>query len=113
MTKGAGRFGELRRVTRHPLGTLARAAALHQLCASAAMLSPPLPEPAEAQRDLLLSLLASRAYRRGTYTLASGRTSAHYVNCKPVSLSGLGLALLGRLLLPEVEPEAERRRRLF
>jgi len=70
------------------------------------MLSPPLPEPAEAQRDLLLSLLASRAYRRGTYTLASGRTSAHYVNCKPVSLSGLGLALLGRLLLPEVEPEA-------
>jgi orotate phosphoribosyltransferase len=65
-----------------------------------------LPEPAEAQRDLLLSLLASRAYRRGTYTLASGRTSAHYVNCKPVSLSGLGLALLGRLLLPEVEPEA-------
>ena len=70
------------------------------------MLSPPLPEPVEAQRDLLLSLLASRAYRRGTYTLASGRTSAHYVNCKPVSLSGLGLALLGRLLLPEVEPEA-------
>jgi orotate phosphoribosyltransferase len=70
------------------------------------MLSPPLPEPAEAQRDLLLSLLASRAYRRGTFTLASGRTSAHYVNCKPVSLSGLGLALLGRLLLPEVEPEA-------
>ena len=70
------------------------------------MLSPPLPEPAAAQRDLLLSLLASRAYRRGTYTLASGRTSAHYVNCKPVSLSGLGLALLGRLLLPEVEPEA-------
>ena len=67
---------------------------------------PPLPEGAEAQRDLLLSLLATRAYRRGTYTLASGRTSAHYVNCKPVSLSGVGLALLGRLLLPEVEPEA-------
>jgi orotate phosphoribosyltransferase len=73
------------------------------------MLSPPppaLPEGAEAQRDLLLSLLAARAYRRGTFTLASGRTSAHYVNCKPVSLSGVGLALLGRLLLPEVEPEA-------
>ena len=26
--------------------------------------------------------------------LASGRTSDHYVNCKPVSLSGEGLALL-------------------
>ena len=67
---------------------------------------PPLPEQAEAQRDWLLSLLAARAYRRGTFTLASGRTSPHYVNCKPVSLSGPGLALLGRLLLPEVEPEA-------
>lgn len=67
---------------------------------------PPLPEPAEAQRELLLSLLAARAYRRGAFTLASGRGSAHYVNCKPVSLSGTGLALLGRLLLPRVESEA-------
>ncbi len=67
---------------------------------------PPLPEGAAAQTELLLSLLADRAYRQGTFTLASGRTSAHYVNCKPVSLSGLGLALLGRLLLPEVEPDA-------
>jgi orotate phosphoribosyltransferase len=50
--------------------------------------------------------LAGRAYRRGQFTLASGRTSDHYVNCKPVSLSGHGLALLGRLLLPLVEPEA-------
>jgi orotate phosphoribosyltransferase len=80
-----------------------------QLRAPAAMVSPPsppLPERTEAQRDLLLSLLAARAYRRGSFTLASGRTSPHYVNCKPVSLSGPGLALLGRLLLPHVEPEA-------
>ncbi|MFN7677028.1 MAG: orotate phosphoribosyltransferase [Cyanobacteriota bacterium] len=66
----------------------------------------PLPETPEDQRQLLLTLLADRAYRRGTFTLASGRTSAHYVNCKPVSLSGAGLALLGRLLLPHVESEA-------
>ncbi|MEY4352831.1 MAG: hypothetical protein RLZZ609_1072 [Cyanobacteriota bacterium] len=68
---------------------------------------PPLPEGPAAQRDLLLSLLAARAYRRGQFTLASGRRSDHYVNCKPVSLSGVGLALLGRLLLPLVEPEAQ------
>ncbi len=68
---------------------------------------PPLPEGPAAQRDLLLSLLAVRAYRRGQFTLASGRRSDHYVNCKPVSLSGVGLALLGRLLLPLVEPEAQ------
>ena len=66
----------------------------------------PLPETPEDCRALLLALLARRAYRRGQFTLASGRTSDHYVNCKPVSLSGVGLALLGQLLLPHVEPEA-------
>jgi orotate phosphoribosyltransferase len=54
----------------------------------------------------LLRLLADRAYRRGSFTLASGRHSDHYVNCKPVSLSGVGLALLGRQLLALVEPSA-------
>ena len=57
-------------------------------------------------RQLLLPLLAAQAYRHGAFTLASGRTSHHYVNCKPVSLSGLGLALLGGLMLEQVEPEA-------
>jgi len=66
----------------------------------------PLPENPAEQRGRLLTLLAGRAYRHGQFTLASGRTSNHYVNCKPVSLSGEGLALLGRLLLPLVESEA-------
>ena len=42
-------------------------------------------------RMALLPLLATKAYRHGNFTLASGRTSHHYVNCKPVSLSGSGL----------------------
>jgi len=57
-------------------------------------------------RDTLLPLLAQKAYRHGQFTLASGRTSAHYVNCKPVSLSGEGLALLGALMLDQVEDTA-------
>lgn len=57
-------------------------------------------------RTALLQLLAERAYRRGSFTLASGRTSEHYVNCKPVSLSGPGLAMLGALMLEQVEPAA-------
>jgi orotate phosphoribosyltransferase len=57
-------------------------------------------------RAVLLRLLAERAYRRGSFTLASGRTSEHYVNCKPVSLSGQGLALLGASMLELVEPTA-------
>jgi orotate phosphoribosyltransferase len=61
------------------------------------------PNPA---RERLLTLLAERAYRLGQFTLASGRTSPHYVNCKPVSLSGEGLELLGAQLLVHVEAEA-------
>ena len=57
-------------------------------------------------RDTLLPLLAQKAYRHGHFTLASGRTSDHYVNCKPVSLSGEGLALLGALMLEQVEDTA-------
>jgi orotate phosphoribosyltransferase len=66
----------------------------------------PPPTTAAEARALLLRLLAERAYRRGSFTLASGRHSDHYVNCKPVSLSGVGLALLGRQLLALVEPTA-------
>ena len=65
-----------------------------------------LPAAAADQRQRLLQLLATRAYRHGTFTLASGRTSDHYVNCKPVSLSGEGLALLSAQMLELVEPGA-------
>ncbi len=65
-----------------------------------------LPAAAAEQRQRLLQLLATRAYRHGTFTLASGRTSDHYVNCKPVSLSGEGLALLSAQMLELVEPGA-------
>ena len=65
-----------------------------------------LPGAAGAMGESLLRLLAAQAYRHGQFTLASGRSSHHYVNCKPVSLSGVGLALLGRLMLDQVEPGA-------
>ena len=69
-------------------------------------MAPPLPSTAPEQRQRLLDLLAERAYRHGHFTLASGRSSTHYVNCKPVSLSGEGLALLAARMLDLVEPEA-------
>ena len=65
-----------------------------------------LPEAQADQRHRLLQLLAERAYRHGSFTLASGRRSNHYVNCKPVSLSGEGLALLAVQMLNQVEPGA-------
>ena len=60
----------------------------------------------EDQRELLLLRLAEFAYRRGQFTLSSGRSSEHYVNCKPVSLSGSGLALISSAMLKNVEVDA-------
>ena len=57
-------------------------------------------------RQVLLDRLAREAYRHGEFTLASGRSSEHYVNCKPVALSGSGLALLSPAMLSLVDREA-------
>ncbi|KGG13088.1 MULTISPECIES: orotate phosphoribosyltransferase [Prochlorococcus] len=57
----------------------------------------------ETSRDEVLDLLARNAYKHGDFTLSSGRKSPHYVNCKPVTLSGLGLLALSKLLLTQVE----------
>jgi orotate phosphoribosyltransferase len=65
-----------------------------------------LPDTTAGRRQLLLERLAEGAYRHGTFTLASGRSSSHYVNCKPVSLSGHGRALLAMALLEQVEEGA-------
>ena len=83
---------------------VAESGAIRALAAAAMTVS--VPTTSSAMREALLPLLATRAYRHGEFTLASGRTSHHYVNCKPVSLSGVGLALLGGLMLEHVEPEA-------
>jgi len=54
-------------------------------------------------RDELLELLKKDAYKKGEYTLSSGKKSEHYVNCKPVTLSGRGLTLASLLMLQEVK----------
>ena len=41
----------------------------------------------------LLKLLKVKSYQKGKFTLASGKESIHYLNCKPVSLNGIGLQL--------------------
>tara|TARA_Y100001968_G_scaffold4095_1_gene3621 strand:- start:10604 stop:11188 length:585 start_codon:yes stop_codon:yes gene_type:complete len=60
----------------------------------------------EVCKNKLLDLLAKDAYRHGDFILASGKKSSHYVNCKPVSLSGTGLEMISSLLLDLVDPEA-------
>ncbi|AAP99353.1 MULTISPECIES: orotate phosphoribosyltransferase [Prochlorococcus] len=59
-----------------------------------------------ASKEKLLTLLALKAYKNGNFTLSSGNKSNHYVNCKPVSLSGNGLLLLSNMMLENVEPDS-------
>ena len=50
-------------------------------------------------KDFLLEMLKKDAYRKGEFTLSSGKTSEHYVNCKPVILNGKGLFYASFVLL--------------
>ena len=58
-------------------------------------------------RDELLKMLKEKAYRKGEFKLSSGKTSEHYVNCKPVILSGKGLSLASHLLLKTIEHDSK------
>jgi orotate phosphoribosyltransferase len=57
-------------------------------------------------KEELLSMLKEDAYRKGEYTLSSGKESQHYVNCKPVTLTGRGLTLASIMLLQHVEEDS-------
>ena len=58
-------------------------------------------------REELLKLLERDAYRKGEFTLSSGKTSQHYVNCKPVTLNGRGLFYASCLMLEHVEEDSK------
>ena len=69
--------------------------------------APLLTPPSLQGREALRQMLARQAYRRGDFLLASGQRSPHYVNCKPVSLSGAGAMVLAPLLLEQVDPRTQ------
>ena len=54
-------------------------------------------------KEELLLMLKEKAYRKGEFKLSSGKTSEHYVNCKPVTLTGRGLTLISMMMLEHVE----------
>ena len=58
-------------------------------------------------RDELLGLLKDLAYKKGEFKLSSGKTSEHYVNCKPVTLTGRGLTLASVILLSAIEEDSK------
>ena len=58
-----------------------------------------LSEKYDFNKDKLLKHLIEKSYKKGDFTLASGKKSSHYLNCKPVSLNGEGLNLISDLFL--------------
>ena len=56
----------------------------------------------ENHKATLLNLLKERAYKKGAYTLSSGQRSEHYINCKPVTLSAIGLKIVSTMLLEKI-----------
>ena len=63
-------------------------------------------ETTELHRKTLLHLLKERAYKHGWFTLSSGKETEHYINCKPVTLSCEGNALLSHLMIQEIDDDA-------
>ena len=61
----------------------------------------------EQYRKTLLHLLKERAYKHGEFTLSSGKETEHYINCKPVTLSCEGNALVSHLMIEHVESDAK------
>ena len=56
-----------------------------------------------AYKASLLKMLKELAYKKGQFTLSSGQTSSHYINCKPVTLSCEGNALLSTLMVKKLD----------
>jgi orotate phosphoribosyltransferase len=59
------------------------------------------------ERGRLIELLQRDALKRGTFTLASGRTSHYYVDGRKVTLSAEGAALIGAGVLEQLAGRTE------
>lgn len=51
----------------------------------------------DTERSRLLSILRERSLKRGDFTLASGASSAYYIDARPTTMSGEGQLLIGRV----------------
>ena len=57
------------------------------------------------EREKFLEAIKERAYRKGNFTLSSGRESNHYVNLKPVTLTGDALLYISWCILECIETD--------
>lgn len=54
------------------------------------------------QRSALIAILQARSVERGSFTLASGRTSSYYIDARRTTMSAAGLELVGALGLAAI-----------
>ena len=64
-------------------------------------------EKYDSNRVKLLKQLVDKSYKKGNFTLSSGKKSIHYFNCKPISLNGEGLNLISDLFIELMEPSSK------
>lgn len=62
-----------------------------------------------AEREELRSILKSKSVRTGDFTLASGKKSDLYVDCRVTTLDARGAVLVGRVLLDLLKAEVQKR----
>ena len=59
------------------------------------------------ERERLLAILKGKSYEKREVTLASGRKSNFYIDCKQTTLDAEGAYLLGRLMYKKIEAMGE------
>ncbi len=64
-------------------------------------------EKYDLSKAKLLKKLIEKSYKKGNFTLSSGKKSSHYLNCKPVSLNGEGLNLISDLFFDLKDPRSK------
>lgn len=55
-------------------------------------------------RKELFDIIKALSFRRGDFTLASGKKATYYIDCRTTTLSGRGAYLIGRLFYEMLEP---------
>jgi len=58
-------------------------------------------------RSEVLYLLKEKCYKKGEFTLSSGRKTQHYVNCKSITLNGESLCKICPMILEHINPNVK------
>ena len=60
-------------------------------------------------RQELIEIVRRKSFATGEFTLASGKTSKYYIDCRLTTLDARGACLIGEVLLGQINAEAELR----